>query len=72
MWRPVGIFQTPQLLELSGIGRRRVLAEYGITPVLELPVGENLRESTALTSRYVSVFDQVGRSLPVHVATSQR
>ncbi|EIM90734.1 GMC oxidoreductase [Stereum hirsutum FP-91666 SS1] len=39
-----GIFQTPQLLELSGIGRRHILNKFGIEQVLELPVGENLQE----------------------------
>jgi choline dehydrogenase-like flavoprotein len=39
-----GTFQTPQLLELSGIGNPEVLRKHGIAPVIELPgVGENLR-----------------------------
>lgn len=37
--------QTPQILELSGIGRRDVLEKIGIPVKLELPgVGENLQE----------------------------
>lgn len=40
-----GAFNSPQLLELSGIGRRDVLANAGIPLVHELPmVGENLSE----------------------------
>ncbi|KAF8585234.1 GMC oxidoreductase [Ramaria rubella] len=39
-----GSFQTPQILELSGIGRKDVLSEFGIQQVIDLPgVGENLR-----------------------------
>ncbi|TFY61039.1 hypothetical protein EVG20_g7209 [Dentipellis fragilis] len=39
-----GSYQTPQLLELSGIGRRDVLEKHGIEQVVDLPsVGENLR-----------------------------
>ena len=40
-----GSFNSPQLLELSGIGRREVLAGAGVPLVRELPmVGENLSE----------------------------
>ncbi len=40
-----GAFNSPQLLELSGIGRREVLAAAGVPLVHELPmVGENLSE----------------------------
>jgi choline dehydrogenase len=40
-----GAVNTPQLLELSGIGRRDLLEEHGIEVVHELPgVGENLRD----------------------------
>ncbi|GAB1191601.1 hypothetical protein APSETT444_000781 [Aspergillus pseudonomiae] len=39
-----GAFQTPKLLELSGIGSKAVLARYGITPIIDNPgVGENLQ-----------------------------
>ncbi|KAI0672992.1 GMC oxidoreductase [Trametes maxima] len=41
-----GAFQTPQILELSGIGNRTVLCDHGIETLLDLPgVGENLRKS---------------------------
>ena len=36
--------KTPQILELSGIGRKDVLEKVGIPPCLELPVGENMQE----------------------------
>ncbi|KIK65197.1 hypothetical protein GYMLUDRAFT_160209 [Collybiopsis luxurians FD-317 M1] len=40
-----GTFQTPQLLELSGIGDKHHLESLGISPVIELPgVGENLQD----------------------------
>ncbi|KAF8588245.1 GMC oxidoreductase [Ramaria rubella] len=38
-----GSFQTPQILELSGIGRKEVLSQFGIEQLVDLPgVGENL------------------------------
>lgn len=40
-----GSLQTPQLLELSGIGRSDVLAAAGIQQIIDLPgVGENLQD----------------------------
>lgn len=43
--RGSGTFQTPQLLEVSGIGDPRVLEPLGIPCIVDLPgVGENLRE----------------------------
>lgn len=40
-----GVFNSPKLLELSGIGSRELLEKHGITPVLDLPgVGENLQD----------------------------
>ncbi|KAA1467422.1 GMC oxidoreductase [Dentipellis sp. KUC8613] len=40
-----GSYQTPQLLELSGIGKHDVLEEHGIAQVVDLPgVGENLQD----------------------------
>lgn len=40
-----GAFQTPKLLELSGIGGRRLLEKLGITCKLDMPaVGENLQD----------------------------
>ena len=40
-----GVFQTPQLLELSGIGNTKLLRHHGITAKLDNPnVGENLQD----------------------------
>ncbi len=39
-----GSFNTPQLLMLSGIGPGDHLRELGITPVVTLPVGDNLQD----------------------------
>ncbi|CAE6451424.1 unnamed protein product [Rhizoctonia solani] len=48
-----GSFQTPQLLELSGIGNFSVLRQNGITPLIDLPgVGENLQDHLFLSSSY--------------------
>ena len=41
-----GSFKTPHVLELSGIGNKKILAKYGIECKVDLPgVGENLRMS---------------------------
>lgn len=45
-WTPnirPGAYQSPQLLELSGIGQKHILNKYGIETKVELPVGENLQ-----------------------------
>ncbi|KAA1467686.1 alcohol oxidase [Dentipellis sp. KUC8613] len=48
-----GSFQTPQLLELSGIGRRDVLHRHGVKQFIHLPgVGENLRTSSQKKRHY--------------------
>ncbi|KAK7042143.1 choline dehydrogenase [Favolaschia claudopus] len=40
-----GVFQTPQLLMLSGIGDRKQLSQFGISTVVNLPgVGTNLQD----------------------------
>ncbi len=39
-----GVFNSPQLLMLSGIGPADHLKEVGIEPVLDLPVGKNLQD----------------------------
>ena len=42
-----GTIQTPQILELSGIGNKNIVSKFGIKPLVDLPgVGENLRECT--------------------------
>ncbi|KAI0332148.1 GMC oxidoreductase [Cubamyces sp. BRFM 1775] len=40
-----GAFQTPQILELSGIGNKDILSKLGINTLVDLPsVGENLQD----------------------------
>ncbi|KZV83135.1 alcohol oxidase [Exidia glandulosa HHB12029] len=47
-----GTYQTPQLLELSGIGLKSVLEKFGIPVKIELPVGENLQEHLSVQLMY--------------------
>ncbi|GAA6059676.1 hypothetical protein JCM10212_000063 [Sporobolomyces blumeae] len=48
-----GSIQSPQLLELSGVGNPSVLKPLGIEPVVELPgVGENLQDHPAQVNIY--------------------
>ncbi|KAF8604819.1 alcohol oxidase [Ceratobasidium sp. AG-I] len=48
-----GSFQSPQLLELSGIGNSTILKQYGITPLVDLPgVGENLQDHAFVATSY--------------------
>jgi choline dehydrogenase-like flavoprotein len=48
-----GSFQTPGLLELSGIGNAAILEKYGIPVVMHLPsVGENLQDHIRIQVSY--------------------
>jgi choline dehydrogenase-like flavoprotein len=47
-----GTFNTPQLLMLSGIGPAAHLAEHGIKPAIDLPVGRNLQDHLAVLLMY--------------------
>jgi 4-pyridoxate dehydrogenase len=47
-----GVFNSPQLLMLSGIGPADHLRELGITPFADLPVGRNLRDHLAVALRW--------------------
>ena len=48
-----GSFKTPHILELSGIGNKKILEKYGIESKIHLPgVGENLRTPILLTIDY--------------------
>ncbi|CAE7220893.1 unnamed protein product [Rhizoctonia solani] len=48
-----GAFQSPHLLELSGIGNPRILWKHGIKPLIDLPgVGENYQDHLLLTIAY--------------------
>lgn len=60
-----GAINSPQLLQLSGIGDSRTLKSCGITPVHHLPeVGENLQDHYTCSSKYrctepITVNDEV-------------
>jgi choline dehydrogenase len=57
-----GAINSPQLLQLSGVGPAAELAALGIEPVADLPgVGENLQD-------HLEVYVQYGSKLPVSVA----
>ncbi|CDO78110.1 GMC oxidoreductase [Trametes cinnabarina] len=46
-----GTLQTPQILELSGIGNPSILSKYGIATVIDLPgVGENLQDHVGVST----------------------
>ncbi len=48
-----GAIQSPQLLQLSGVGRADTLRALGITPVVDLPgVGENLQDHLQVRPSY--------------------
>ncbi|GAA3600917.1 choline dehydrogenase [Marihabitans asiaticum] len=51
-----GAFNTPQLLELSGVGDPEVLRAAGVTPRVELPgVGENLQDHLEVYLQHTSL-----------------
>ncbi|EKM52284.1 uncharacterized protein PHACADRAFT_260581 [Phanerochaete carnosa HHB-10118-sp] len=46
-----GTLQTPQILELSGIGNPSILSQFGIETIIDLPgVGENLQDHVGVTT----------------------
>lgn len=48
-----GSIQSPQLLELSGVGNATVLKAAGVKPLVSLPgVGENLQDHVRITTAY--------------------
>ncbi|KEP51005.1 glucose oxidase-like protein [Rhizoctonia solani 123E] len=48
-----GSLQSPQLLELSGIGNSTILKQFGIKPLVNLPgVGENLQDHVFIPTSY--------------------
>jgi choline dehydrogenase len=60
-----GAINTPQLLQLSGVGNARELERVGITPHHDLPgVGENLQD-------HLEVYVQHGCTQPVSVAPAR-
>ncbi len=61
-----GAINSPQLLQLSGIGNARELESLGIDPVCDLPgVGENLQD-------HLEVYIQYASKLPVSVAPAMK
>jgi len=61
-----GAINSPQLLQLSGIGNAAELAELGIATVADLPgVGENLQD-------HLEVYVQCASKLPVTVAPAYK
>lgn len=56
-----GVFNTPQILMLSGIGPAEHLRGLGITPMLDLPVGKNLQDHPAV----LVMFERLGEG-PFH------
>ena len=57
-----GAFESPQLLQLSGVGNAAELSALGIDVVADLPgVGENLQD-------HLEVYIQYGSKQPVSVA----
>ncbi|KAL1681841.1 GMC oxidoreductase [Schizophyllum commune] len=47
-----GTVNTPQVLELSGIGMTGILESAGIQQLIDLPVGENLQDHTTVSINY--------------------
>ncbi|HLJ03710.1 MAG TPA: choline dehydrogenase [Solirubrobacteraceae bacterium] len=61
-----GAFNSPQLLQLSGVGKPEELRAAGVTPVHDLPsVGENLQD-------HLEVYVQYASKLPVSVAPAMK
>ncbi|KAI9066178.1 GMC oxidoreductase [Trametes sanguinea] len=71
-----GAIQTPQLLELSGIGNSTILKQRGIKTLIDLPqVGENLQEHLFVAAQWqvkpgVETFDLL-RNDPAFAAQQQ-
>jgi 4-pyridoxate dehydrogenase len=59
-----GTYNTPQILMLSGIGPADHLKEMGITPRVDLKVGENLQDHIAV----LNMYERLGEPSPVHSA----
>ena len=70
-----GVFNSPQLLMLSGIGPAAHLKENGIAPLIDLPVGRNLRDHLQIRLRWSrlgsSPFQQLMRADRIALAMAQ-
>jgi choline dehydrogenase-like flavoprotein len=58
-----GVFGSPQLLMLSGIGPAADLRTVGITPLIDLPVGQNLRDHLTATLAWARLEPSPFRTL---------
>ncbi|KAI1282348.1 hypothetical protein F5Y07DRAFT_237258 [Xylaria sp. FL0933] len=73
-----GVFNTPKILELSGIGAKQLLEKYNITAILDLPgVGENLQDHLMTGLSYevvdgVPTGDPLMRQEPDAIAQAQK
>jgi choline dehydrogenase-like flavoprotein len=57
-----GVVNSPQLLELSGIGSPAVLKKAGVEVIINLPgVGENLNDHTATGLSLVSLYTTIAK-----------
>lgn len=56
-----GCFQSPQLLLLSGVGPKKDLEALNIPIVMDLPVGQNLQDHSALACEFI-----IDPSIPGH------
>ncbi len=54
-----GSYNTPQILMLSGIGRPADMAPFGIAPVADLPVGENLQDHILVQLAYLTTDESL-------------
>ncbi|RAH79184.1 choline dehydrogenase [Aspergillus japonicus CBS 114.51] len=65
-----GAFQSPKILQLSGVGKAELLAQHGIVVVMDLPgVGQNLQEPEAIgqaMQEYATTHSGPLASLGVH------
>ena len=62
-----GVFGSPQLLMLSGVGPAAHLAEHGIEIVADLPVGENLHDHLFVPTTWI-MPNAVHRGVPSYFA----
>jgi choline dehydrogenase-like flavoprotein len=65
-----GAYKTPQLLELSGIGKESILKEYGIITRIDLPVGENYQDHLMVSMKFGLTSDAQGELLSVPYLTT--
>lgn len=70
--RWVGTFQTPQVLELSGIGNPSILSQFGVKSVIDLPgVGENLRAFSLTNIAAIGLYPRRGSRWCLHDCRSR-